>query len=190
MPSLTTVPDGTYAVDALTASQSAEIALHGHRALTPILSGAISGGIVGVAWIIGIVVWLYKRHRRAKRAKAAGFRSHREFLDPPKKQEAFIIPPDPAVIKGQVEPGQKIVLEDAVAAHMKHAKTVPAVAGEEEGRKHGEKEDVPRGMAHRTSAPCRVPDHSQPPHTPPPDSGQEKHEHSPHHTHPAHTRSL
>lgn len=138
------------------------------RALTPILSGAISGGIVGVAWLIGLVVWLYKRHRRARRARAAGYRSYREFLDPPKRQEPFIIPPDPAVIKGQVRPGQKVVVEDAQAAHVKHAKTVPAAAGEgeeeegEEGeggrRRHGEKEDVPPGMQHRSSAPCRVPE--------------------------------
>ncbi|KAI0330982.1 hypothetical protein GY45DRAFT_1322902 [Cubamyces sp. BRFM 1775] len=146
-------------VEALTPEQSRQIALHGaRRALTPILSGAISGGIVGVAWLIGLVVWLYKRHRRARRAKAAGYRSYREFLDPPKRQEPFIIPPDPAVIKGQVRPGQKVVVEDAQAAHVKHTKTVPAAAGDEDGRRHGEKEDVPPGMQHRTSAPCRVPE--------------------------------
>ncbi|OJT06958.1 hypothetical protein TRAPUB_2159 [Trametes pubescens] len=163
-------------VDALTPEQSRQIALNGkHRALTPILSGAISGGIVGVAWIIGIVVWLYKRHRRARRARAAGYRSHREFLDPPKKQEAFIIPPDPAVIQGQVKPGQQIVVEDVQMAHLKPAKTVPEAAAEvkekEGGRRHGEKEDVPPGMAHRGSAPCRVPDSRESSFN---DSGQEK----------------
>ncbi|KAI9061758.1 hypothetical protein FKP32DRAFT_1594285 [Trametes sanguinea] len=150
------IPSATVAVDAMTPQESREAALHGHRALTPILSGAISGGIVGVAWIIGIIVWLYKRHRRARRAKAAGYRSYREFLDPPKKQEAFIIPPDPAVIQGQVKPGQKVVIEDVQAAHVKHAKTIPTAAGDEEGHKHGAKEDVPPGMPHRSSAPCRV----------------------------------
>ncbi|KAI0355753.1 hypothetical protein OH77DRAFT_1424705 [Trametes cingulata] len=177
MPTLTVSPPVTAVVDALTPSQSREIALHGHRALTPILSGAISGGIVGVAWIIGIIVWLYKRHRRAKRAKAAGFRSYREFLDPPKKQEAFIIPPDPAVIKGQVKPGQKIVVEDAQAAHLKHvkhAKTIPSAAGEDEERRHGEKEAVPPGMAHRSSAPCRVPQKAESADSTPDDARQEK----------------
>ncbi|KAI0762140.1 hypothetical protein BD413DRAFT_218144 [Trametes elegans] len=168
---MTAVPSVSAVVDAMTPSESREAALHGHRALTPILSGAISGGIVGVAWIVGIIVWLYKRHRRAKRAKAAGFRSHREFLDPPKKQEAFIIPPDPAVVKGQVKPGQQIVLEDAKAAHVKHAKTLPAAVGEddESGRRRGGKEDVPPGMAHRTSAPCRVPGSTDSPPEPPVD---------------------
>ncbi|EIW63560.1 uncharacterized protein TRAVEDRAFT_43848 [Trametes versicolor FP-101664 SS1] len=163
-------------VDAMTPEQSREIALHGHRALTPILSGAISGGIVGVAWIIGIIVWLYKRHRRARRAKAAGFRSHREFLDPPKKQEAFIIPPDPAVIQGQVKPGQQIVVEDVQMAHLKPAKTVPAAAADGE-RRHGEKEDVPPGMAHRGSAPCRVPDEPRSSFN---DSGEERGEKAQH----------
>ena len=66
-----------------------------------------------------------------------------------------------------MRPGQKVVVEDAQAAHVKHAKTVPAAAGEGEGegeegeegrRRHGEKEDVPPGMQHRSSAPCRVPE--------------------------------
>ncbi|KAH9859119.1 hypothetical protein C2E23DRAFT_801493 [Lenzites betulinus] len=159
---MTVLPSLTVAVDAMTPSQSREAALHGHRALTPILSGAISGGIVGVAWIIGIIVWLFKRHRRAQRAKAAGYRSHREFLDPPKKDDAFIIPPDPAVIKGHAKPGQRIVVEDVQMAHMKHARTVPEAAAEDGERRHGEKEDVPPGMAHRTSAPCRVQDSPNP----------------------------
>ncbi|KAI0661298.1 hypothetical protein C8Q70DRAFT_1043906 [Cubamyces menziesii] len=162
---MTTIPSAvpSRVVEALTPEQSRQIALHGaKRALTPILSGAISGGIVGVAWLIGLVIWLYKRHRRARRAKAAGYRSYREFLDPPKRQEPFIIPPDPAVIKGQVRPGQKVVVEDAQAAHVKHAKTLPAAgaAGEKDGdeRRRGEKEDVPPGMQHRSSAPCRLPE--------------------------------
>ncbi|TFK81203.1 hypothetical protein K466DRAFT_591402 [Polyporus arcularius HHB13444] len=147
----------------MTPSESREAALHGHRALTPILSGAISGGIVGVAWIIGIIVWLYKRHRRARRAKAAGYRSYREFLDPPKKQDAFIIPPDPAVLKGQARPGQKFVFEEEKHGSkgkkdfkLKHASTVPIAEGDE--RPHGEKESVPPGMEHRSSAPTRLPD--------------------------------
>ncbi|RPD53045.1 hypothetical protein L227DRAFT_581710 [Lentinus tigrinus ALCF2SS1-6] len=154
-------PTLTLAVDAMTPSESREAALHGQRALTPILSGAISGGIVGVAWIIGIIVWLYKRHRRARRAKAAGFRSYREFLDPPKKQDAFIIPPDPAVLQGQARPGQKFVVEKEHKKKgkdflFKHAKTVPVAETEE--RPHGEKEGVPPGMNHRASAPPRVPE--------------------------------
>ncbi|KAI0779304.1 hypothetical protein C8Q74DRAFT_1258358 [Fomes fomentarius] len=158
-------PTRTISARGLTPSESSEAALHGQRALTPIYSGAISGGIVGIAWIVGLVVWLYKRHRRARRAKAAGYRSHREFLDPPKTQDAFIIPPDPAVIKGQARPGQKIVFASEEGKHhgkaFKYAKsnTVPMVDADGlETRVHGEKESVPPGMDHRVSAPCRVPD--------------------------------
>ena len=148
--------------------------LFSHRALTPILSGAISGGIVGVAWIIGIIVWLYKRHRRARRAKAAGFRSYREFLDPHKTKDAFILPPDPAVVKGQARPGQSFVPDGMEAREherekerlereehwrgvgvFRHAHTMPG-AEKEEGA-HGRREGVPLGMGHR-SAPASVPD--------------------------------
>ncbi|TBU24506.1 hypothetical protein BD311DRAFT_799393 [Dichomitus squalens] len=167
-------------VDAMTASQSREAALHGHRALTPILSGIISGGIVGVAWIIGIIVWAFKRIRRARRAKAAGFRSYREFLDPPKLKDPFIIPPDPAVLQGQVQPGQKVVIEKEKggkdkARVLKHANTVPIVrvedfSDEQSGREAngygggspstlscGAKAGVPPGMEHNASAPASIP---------------------------------
>ncbi|KAM5533236.1 hypothetical protein V8D89_013101 [Ganoderma adspersum] len=110
----------TLVARAMTPSESREAALHGKRALTPILSGAISGGIVGVAWIVGIIYWLYKRHRRARRAKAAGFASYREFVDPPKVKGPFILPPDPAVLKGQAQPGQKIVLDKRHKHKHKH----------------------------------------------------------------------
>ncbi|KAH9942525.1 uncharacterized protein BXZ73DRAFT_41184 [Epithele typhae] len=171
------MPPATSIIDALTSSQSAEIALHGQRALTPILSGAISGGLVGVAWIIGIIVWLYKRHRRSRAAKAAGFRSHREYLKPAKNEDAFILPPDPAVLRGVAAPGEKFIVEEdedeeGAAAHgdgekhhhgkrkhtLKHARTVPEVEAEGETRVHGEKELVPPGMDHRSSAPTRLPD--------------------------------
>ncbi|KAI0793189.1 hypothetical protein C8Q75DRAFT_730975 [Abortiporus biennis] len=87
-----------------------------HRAKTPIIAGAISGSIVGAAWIIGFIIYFYKRHRREKRAKAAGFKGHREYLGPPKKQTIFVIPPDPAVIQGLAAPGQRI-FEDPVVKH-------------------------------------------------------------------------
>ena len=92
---------------------------------------------------MGIIYWLYKRHRRARRAKALGFASYREFVDPPKLKGPFILPPDPAVLKGQVLPGQKIDVdkkhktkgkdkkgkkdedEDEGGGELKHARTVP-----------------------------------------------------------------
>ncbi|KAI0088045.1 hypothetical protein BDY19DRAFT_951661 [Irpex rosettiformis] len=85
-----------------------EASLHGHRALTPLIAGTISGGLVGVAWIIGFIIYFYKRHRRELRARRLGYRSHREMLDPPKKEETFIIPPDPAIVEGECEPGARL----------------------------------------------------------------------------------
>ena len=45
----------------------------------------------------------------------------------------------------------------------KHAKTIPVVHVEEEGRHRGEKEGVPPGMDHRASAPARIPDEGNEP---------------------------
>ncbi|THH19599.1 hypothetical protein EUX98_g8739 [Antrodiella citrinella] len=92
-------------VEVFAQSSSEFAALHGHRAMTPIIAGAISGGAVGLAWLVGFVMYFYKRHRRERRAIAAGYRGHREMLDPPKKPEAFIIPPDPAIVEGKLQPG-------------------------------------------------------------------------------------
>ncbi len=100
---------------------------HRHKALTPMISGIISGSCVGIAWIIGFIIYFYKRHRREKRARALGFKNHREMLDPPKKPEAFIIPPDPAVVEGGRVPGERIYNDPGVPDSdlPKHAKTIP-----------------------------------------------------------------
>ena len=98
-----------------------------HRALTPLISGAVSGGLVGIAWIIGFIIYFYKRHRREKRARALGFRGHREMLDPPKKKEAFIIPPDPAIVESGLIPGERIYDDDPALADEeipKHARNI------------------------------------------------------------------
>ena len=76
------------------------------------ISGTISGGLVGVAWIIGFIIYFYKRNRRERRARALGYRGHREMLDPPKKREAFIIPPDPAIVESGLIPGERIYDDD------------------------------------------------------------------------------
>ncbi|CAL1707190.1 unnamed protein product [Somion occarium] len=105
------MPPPTPVVLDVSASESAS--LHGHRALTPLLSGAITGSIIGAAWIVGFIVYFYKRHRREKRARALGYKSHREMLEPPKKP--FIVPPDSAVVEGKAAPGERIIME-----HSKH----------------------------------------------------------------------
>ncbi|GJE94474.1 hypothetical protein PsYK624_106440 [Phanerochaete sordida] len=99
----------------------------GHVSKTPTISGLVSGGAVALAWFIGFIIYFYKRHRREKRARALGFRSHREMLDPPKKKEAFIIPPDPAIVEAGLHPGQRIYNDPKVRGDdfPKHAHTIP-----------------------------------------------------------------
>ncbi|KAH7916545.1 hypothetical protein BJ138DRAFT_1096984 [Hygrophoropsis aurantiaca] len=79
------------------ASESAS--LNGHKAMTPILAGSICGGVIGLAWIIGLVWYLLRRHkRRQEEAKiAAGLQVPR---NPKDKTERYIIPPDPAILQG------------------------------------------------------------------------------------------
>ena len=87
----------------------------------------MSGGAVALAWFIGFIIYFYKRHRREKRARALGFRGHREMLDPPKKPEAFIIPPDPAIVEAGLHPGERIYDDPKVTGSgmPKHAHTLP-----------------------------------------------------------------
>lgn len=72
------------------------------------ISGSVTGGLIGLAWVIGFIMYFFKRHRREQRARAAGYRGHREMLDPLKKQEPYIIPPDPAIVEGQLAPGDTV----------------------------------------------------------------------------------
>ncbi|KAH8107229.1 hypothetical protein BXZ70DRAFT_284580 [Cristinia sonorae] len=136
------------------ASSSEEAALHGQRALTPIISGAVSGGLVGLAWIIGFIIYFYKRHRREKRAIAAGFRGHREMLDPPKKPEAFIIPPDPAIVEGNLQPGDRAVSDTGSEDQLgpKHTLSMP-LSDAEKGMLGGSGEATPTGTPPTEKAP-------------------------------------
>ncbi|KAI0341896.1 hypothetical protein BDW22DRAFT_1357982 [Trametopsis cervina] len=151
------------------ASESEQASLHGQRALTPILAGSISGGLVGVAWIVGFIIYFYKRHRREKRARALGFRSHREMLDPPKKKEAFIIPPDPAIVEGDVEPGAKIYDDPKLQGSEmpQHARTEPITQTDHDSAgsstlKEAEGLDTVPEIPHSTSAPNAIPQSSIP----------------------------
>jgi len=133
------MPSVSLTVDAETSQQSEQASLHGHRALTPLISGSVTGGIIGVAWIVGLLMYFYKRWQGHKAVRRAGLHSHRELDIPPPKPEAFIIPPDPAVIQGFRVPGERVVLGDPKAdgnGQPKHAKTVPFARTEkEEGQK-------------------------------------------------------
>ncbi|KIP05600.1 hypothetical protein PHLGIDRAFT_119699 [Phlebiopsis gigantea 11061_1 CR5-6] len=143
----------------------------GHRSKTPTISGIVSGGAVALAWAIGFIIYFYKRHRREKRARALGFRSHREMLDPPKKPEAFIIPPDPAIVEGGLHPGERVYDDPKVAgADLPHrARTVPGAEMQKAAHEtHGY---PPQAIAHTASEPSRVADRSRATHSaasPPP----------------------
>jgi len=112
------------------AQTSAEAAsLHGHKAKTPMLAGAIIGSIMGVAYIIGFTIYFVKRckrkklHRRIEEGKA-------EPKVEPEPKERFVIPPDPAVLLGHNKPGDVIVVDEK--RHHRQ-KSVPKVHGEASG---------------------------------------------------------
>ncbi|EPQ57026.1 hypothetical protein GLOTRDRAFT_104666 [Gloeophyllum trabeum ATCC 11539] len=84
-------------VVAFAANPSESAALQGHKAKTPIIAGAVSGSCVGLAWIVGLAIYIYKRQRRKARARAAGLTSHRDLEQPGNIKEKYRIPPDPAL---------------------------------------------------------------------------------------------
>lgn len=117
------------------------------------------------------MVYFYKRHRREKRARALGFKSHREMLDPPKKAEPFIIPPDPAIVEGRAQPGERIMIEHKKHKHkhhhhgevgnghggegvdgVRHAATMPLSHDEEEERE-AIQEEKEKGSSSSQSSP-------------------------------------
>jgi hypothetical protein len=81
-----------------------------HKAKTPIIAGCICGGVLFIAYIVGFIVYLTKRRRRRElRAKiAAG------AVPPPTppdgQTDCVIIPPDPAIVLGIRQPGERISL--------------------------------------------------------------------------------
>ncbi|KAF8973075.1 hypothetical protein BDZ97DRAFT_1912658 [Flammula alnicola] len=92
---------------------SSEVAsLGGKKALTPILAGSICGGLMLIIWIIGFGIYFRKRYRRKQRNRlvAAGKAAPRpKDVEVPK--EKIVIPPDPAVLLGQYQPGASLFPE-------------------------------------------------------------------------------
>lgn len=81
-----------------------------HKAKTPIIAGSVCGSLLFVAWFIGFVFYLVRRRRKKLRARqvAAGVKLPKAIPKPPEK---YIIPPDPAVVLGQMQPGERIIVE-------------------------------------------------------------------------------
>jgi len=81
---------------------------HSQKALTPIIAGTISGTCVGTAWLIALIVIILKRRRRRKRLQKTG---RLDLLNEAPQEHPFILPPDPAVVSGAHEPGERIYRE-------------------------------------------------------------------------------
>jgi len=93
-------------------SSSEAASLKGKKALTPIISGSICGGLMFLAWTIGFTIYFRKRYKRRERHRliAVGKATPKQSdLDVP--PENVIIPPDPAVLLGQCKPGEIMVPE-------------------------------------------------------------------------------
>jgi len=101
---------------------------------TPMIAGAVCGGFMGLAYLIGFTIYFVKRYKRKKlnrRIKAG--KAEPKTLPVPK--EKIVIPPDPAVLLGQRMPGERVVVDDK--RHWLHAhRTTSHVKGGEAGNKN------------------------------------------------------
>ncbi len=69
---------------------------------TPIIAGVVSGVCVGLAWLIGMILFL--RRRKQRRINFARHLAQGTLRV--KVPEAYIVPPDPAVIEAQKPPAR------------------------------------------------------------------------------------
>lgn len=125
------VASATFA-NALTQTSAEAESLHGRKAKTPMLAGAIIGSIMGVAYIIGFTIYFVKRWKRKQhhRRVAAG---KAEPKVEPEPKERIVIPPDPAVLLGQHKPGDVVVVDEK--RHHRQ-KSVPQVNGDSGSTSH------------------------------------------------------
>jgi hypothetical protein len=81
-----------------------------HRAKTPIISAIVSSSCVLALWALVFIGWLWKQYKKRVRAKRRAARGLPPKVKKPKKPlPTFILPPDPAVITGQREPGERAI---------------------------------------------------------------------------------
>jgi len=97
-------PTPAFVARAESSSEAAALP-NGEKALTPILAGSISGTVIVIAWTVAAVYALIKYHRRKKRFKRAG---RPDLMHEAPKPEPFILPPDPAIVQGQLKPGDHV----------------------------------------------------------------------------------
>ncbi|KAF9051107.1 hypothetical protein BDZ89DRAFT_1056980 [Hymenopellis radicata] len=103
MPVLRNEPSPTFPINAVSSSEAAS----GQKSLTPLIAGSVCGGLMGIAYIIGFTVYFIKRSKRKKRKRAveAGIKAPKPPKHP-KAAEPIVMPPDPAVLFGQRQPGE------------------------------------------------------------------------------------
>lgn len=88
-------------IQAARAENSSEAAsLNGHKALTPIIAGSVCGGVLVIAWIVGLVWYLLKRR------KSKDWNPPAENNEENNETEQYIIPPDPAILQGNNKPNE------------------------------------------------------------------------------------
>lgn len=82
------------------------------KAKTPIIAGSICGGVLLLAWVIGFIIYFRKRSNRKKRNRLiAEGKATPRAKDLEAVKEKIVIPPDPAVLLGQAQPGQQLFPE-------------------------------------------------------------------------------
>jgi hypothetical protein len=127
------------------AESSSEIAsLGGKKALTPIIAGSICGTVIFLLWGIGFIVYFRKRWRRKERNRLIrlGKAEPRE-KDLEIAKEKIVIPPDPAVLLGQRQPGDNAFPERQHSSDERRAER-------ERQRDHGHR---PQWSRHNTRKP-------------------------------------
>jgi len=100
----------------------------GHKPTTPLVSGTVCGGLVAIAWLFTLVWYLYRRRNRVRKDRLveAGVEE-----PPPRRQDdKYIIPPDPAILEGQKQPGAHVTEDDLAAGNSKQAEAGPSSAAE------------------------------------------------------------
>jgi len=133
-PAILNVRDLTLARRASAPNPSESASLQGHKAKTPIIAGSVCGSLLFLAWSIGLIYYLMRRRRKKLRAiqVAAGVLPPKPV---PQPTEKYIIPPDPAVVLGQRQPGERVTVESQhKPGKVKRSTTTPEVQESEERR--------------------------------------------------------
>src|ERR1700676_1228462 len=103
------------------------------QAKTPIIAGSICAVLLVIGWSVALISYLVRRRKKRTRAKkvAAGMKPPKPVPQPPEK---YIIPPDPAVVLGQRQPGEHVVVESKYrrskhGRHVRHSRKIPEPGG-------------------------------------------------------------